>query len=423
MLLKRLTNRYLGSITILASGSIIGQVIGFVGSMFMTRLYSQEEIGVMTTVVSVSGIFAAVINGRFDFGIVNEGDNQRVFPLIALSLSIGFFLSLIVSFGSVIYFANVEDLLIRPILAAGFVFIILWITSVTNTIRSYNNRLGDYKTMTIVIVMRRLAEELSMILFSFFPWKSIGLLISRVIGQLFGMRFQARNILKDIPTILHSKYTDILEAFSHHKRQLYYNAPATLLNSASYYLISLIIGQLYGLKVLGVYSISFAVLGLPLSVISANISKVYFAEASSESQKYGSFSICTNKTLKVLLPLSIIMWLGMYFLLPILVPIVYGEQYVIAGDYIRVLALMFTIRFVVSSLNVGLIVANKQNVEMIIQFLFLAVVAGSSLVCRMTDISIHRYLYCINLFFSIIYLIDLFFVIRYSKHNSLRGNA
>lgn len=52
---------YLRSILLLTSGSMLGQVIGFVGSMIMTRIYTASEIGIMTTVVSFSGIFAPVI--------------------------------------------------------------------------------------------------------------------------------------------------------------------------------------------------------------------------------------------------------------------------------------------------------------------------------------------------------------------------
>lgn len=69
---------YLKSILLLTSGSMLGQIIGFIGSMIMTRLYTTSEIGIMTTIVSISGIFAPVINARFDFALVKEQKEEYI---------------------------------------------------------------------------------------------------------------------------------------------------------------------------------------------------------------------------------------------------------------------------------------------------------------------------------------------------------
>ena len=94
------------ALTLLASGSIIGQIVAFVGSMFMTRLYTQEAIGIMTLVISVTGMFAPVINGRFDYAIVKERNNTKVMPLIKLALVLGIVFSFIVGVGSFFYFTT-----------------------------------------------------------------------------------------------------------------------------------------------------------------------------------------------------------------------------------------------------------------------------------------------------------------------------
>ena len=97
---------YLRSILLLTSGSMLGQVIGFVGSMIMTRIYTASEIGIMTTVVSFSGIFAPVINGRFDFALVKERRDKYIFALVKLSIYIGVVLSLFISWGFRLFLYN-----------------------------------------------------------------------------------------------------------------------------------------------------------------------------------------------------------------------------------------------------------------------------------------------------------------------------
>lgn len=406
---------YLKSILLLTSGSMLGQIIGFIGSMIMTRMYTASEIGIMTTIVSFSGIFAPVINARFDFALVKEQKEKYIYALVKMSIYIGVALSLIISVVSYIYFIGIEGF-ISPFLSILFVFLILVIQAFSNVFKSYNNNIGDFKTMTSVIVMRRLAEEISMAIFGLIGWKAIGLLISRVIGQYFGMKREIKNIKKKIKKIISVQWQDMLEAYTIHKRQLYYSAPAALMNAGSYSLISLVVGKYFGLEILGVYAISFAVLGLPLSVISGNVSKVYFSEASKEYAIKGTFNESTNKTLVFLIIFSIVLFFIMYFIFPMLVPIIYGDKYVMSGFMIRILAPMFAIRFVSSAINTGLVVCNKQNFEFIVQILFMLSVALLAILCNYRLLSISTFLLGISITYSIVYLINLVSICYFSKN-------
>lgn len=406
---------YLKSILLLTSGSMLGQIIGFIGSMIMTRMYTASEIGIMTTIVSFSGIFAPVINARFDFALVKEQKEKYIYALVKMSIYIGVALSLIISVVSYIYFIGIEGF-ISPFLSILFVFLILVIQAFSNVFKSYNNNIGDFKTMTSVIVMRRFAEEVSMAIFGLIGWKAIGLLISRVIGQYFGMKREIKNIKKKIKEIISVQWQDMLEAYTIHKRQLYYSAPAALMNAGSYSLISLVVGKYFGLEILGVYAISFAVLGLPLSVISGNVSKVYFSEASKEYAIKGTFNESTNKTLVFLIIFSIVLFFIMYFIFPMLVPIIYGDKYVMSGFMIRILAPMFAIRFVSSAINTGLVVCNKQNFEFIVQILFMLSVALLAILCNYRLLSISTFLLGISITYSIVYLINLVSICYFSKN-------
>lgn len=405
---------YLKSILLLTSGSMLGQIIGFIGSMIMTRMYTASEIGIMTTIVSISGIFAPVINARFDFALVKEQKERYILALVKMSIYIGIALSLIVSLVSYIYFIGIEGF-ISPFISILFVFLIHVIQAFSNVFKSYNNNIGDFKTMTSVIVMRRFAEEISMAIFGLLGWKAIGLLISRVIGQYFGMKREIKNIKKKYKEIISVRWQDMTEAYNIHKRQLYYSAPAALMNAGSYSLISLVVGKYFGLEILGVYAISFAVLGLPLSVISGNVSKVYFSEASKEYAIKGTFNESTNKTLVFLIIVAIVLFLIMYYIFPMIVPFIYGSKYEMSGFMIRILAPMFAVRFVSSAINTGLVVCNKQSFELIIQIMFMLSVAMLAFLCNYKILTISTFLLGVSISYSIVYLINLLSIYYFSK--------
>lgn len=405
---------YLKSILLLTSGSMLGQIIGFVGSMIMTRMYTASEIGIMTTIVSISGIFAPVINARFDFALVKEQRVIYIWALVKMSIYIGIVLSLIISLISYIYFIGIEGF-ISPFVSIQFVFLILVIQAFSNVFKSYNNNIGDFKTMTTVIVMRRFAEEISMAIFGLLGWKAIGLLISRVIGQYFGMKREIKNIKKKFKEIISVQWKDMVVAYNIHKRQLYYSAPAALMNAGSYSLISLVVGKYFGLEILGVYAISFAVLGLPLSVISGNVSKVYFSEASKEYVIKGTFDESTNKTLAFLIIVAIVLFFIMYYIFPMIVPFIYGSKYEMSGFMIRILAPMFAVRFVSSAINTGLVVCNKQNFELIIQIMFMLSVTMLALLCNYKILTITTFLLGVSVSYSIVYLINLLSIYYFSR--------
>ena len=407
---------YLKSILLLTSGSMLGQIIGFIGSMIMTRMYTASEIGIMTTIVSISGIFAPVINARFDFALVKEQKERYILALVKMSIYIGIALSLIVSLVSYIYFIGIEGF-ISPFISILFVFLILVIQAFSNVSKSYNNNIGDFKTMTSVIVMRRFAEEISMAIFGLLGWKAIGLLISRVIGQYFGMKREIKNIKKKYKEIISVRWQDMTEAYNIHKRQLYYSAPAALMNAGSYSLISLVVGKYFGLEILGVYAISFAVLGLPLSVISGNVSKVYFSEASKEYAIKGTFNESTNKTLVFLIIVAIVLFLIMYYIFPMIDPFINGSKYEKSGFMIRILAPMFAVRFVSSAINTGLVVCNKQSFELIIQIMFMLSVAMLAFLCNYKILTISTFLLGVSISYSIVYLINLLSIYYFSKSN------
>lgn len=357
---------------LLAIGSILAQIIGFVGSILMTHIYSKEVIGIMTIIVAVSNMFAGSINGRFDYAIVKEPKVSNIIPLISLSLLVGFIFSILVSSTSFFYFRTKSEIP-SPFIASIFVFIMLLLTAFTNVFRSYNNRLSDYKTMTWVIAIRKLAEEMSMILFGIFANNYIVLLVSRVIGQFFGMKQQTKHVRRNLHEIFYVKWNQIKSVYDIHCKQLYFSTPAAIMNSASYSLITVFIGELFGMSQVAVYSISMSVLGLPLSVISGNLSKVFFGEASKEYGKTGQFKKSIVKTMKILVPLTFVIFIVMYLLMPQIVPLIYGESYIEAGIIIRILAPMFATRFISTSIITGLVVAGYQQIEVVLQSFFLII--------------------------------------------------
>ena len=74
-------NKYLKSLAVLFSGSLIAQGITILFAPVMTRVFSAENLGIYTYLLSIATMFMPIINLRYDMSIVSVKEDE-VFPLI-----------------------------------------------------------------------------------------------------------------------------------------------------------------------------------------------------------------------------------------------------------------------------------------------------------------------------------------------------
>lgn len=405
------------AIVVLASGSILAQLIVVFAAPFITRLYTPEDIGVYIYILSLSQVFMAVINGRYDMSIVTEEKEEWVFPLIKVSFFICLFASIIISIGYGFYFACFSTKYSQYTYTAVFLFILLLSYGVVNILTSYNNRNKEYKLMSTVYVVRTSCQNIGAILLGLLSSGMLGLLVPYTIGQLLGINRQAKSLKPHLSEVKKVTGKEMVEVLKVHYKQPLFSTPALLANSFSYLSVTIFIEALSNMSVVGFYSISVRILGLPLSVISGNVSKVFFEEASREFGKTGRFNKSFIKTTIFLVALAIPMIVFMMILAPLLCSVAFGDDWEIAGQYIRILAPMFGIRFIVTALSPGLLVAKKQNYELALQLMFVVVSVLCFILAKAQSASIETYLMYVSITNTIVYAMFFIFIAIFSQNN------
>jgi O-antigen/teichoic acid export membrane protein len=409
---KLLKGKFLKSITALTSGSIIAQILTLIASPIMTRLYSTEEIGTYTLVLTVVSMFGSVICGRYDMAIVSEKSEENVFTLIKLSFVICLISSILISFGFSLYYKQYGTG--NDSFTFIFIFIMLLTSGIILILNAFNNRNKEYKLMTTVIVYRAFMKNISMIVFGVLKFSSLGLILSQIFGQVSGLNRQGRALRKHLSKITVIGKGNLISVAKLHYRQPLYSTPAIFANNFSYSSINLFLGHLFGLTALAYYSMSYRILGMPLTVISNNVSRVYFEEASREFDKSNQYKKTFLKTSLFLMLIAIPMVIFMIFLAPLIFEWFFGSGWGESGEYVRLLAPMFGIRFIVSPLTTGMIISGKQNFEFAIQIIFLiSSVLGYTIVI-ISKLTIYQYLIFISISFSLIYIAYYFLLFRFS---------
>lgn len=409
-------NEFFLSISMLASGSIISQIITFIASPIMTRMFTPAEIGGFTLILTANSIFSPILSLRYDLVIVSEVDEKKCFALIKLSMILCLMLSLLITVGYEFYFIITNSMPFNFVWTFFILFLLLFTTGMINILTSFNNRMRQYKLMSKVNITRSVTQNGIMFIMGYLKSGVIGLTLSQLIGLFVGVREQSRFIIKQRDKLINIDKGLTDEVLKKYNRQILWSTPAALLNSYSYSSLNLFIQSLYGSTILGLYSLSFRALGVPLNVISNNVSRVYYERATAEKKLKGCFTDSLLKTCLFILPLSILMLISLMLIGPQLIKLIFGESWDRAGDYIRILSILFSIRLIASCIGgPSLILGNRQDYDLKFQIMLVAVSIGDFVICKTYGFSIEIFLIIYSALSSLINLYSIYICFKISQ--------
>ena len=403
LLRKFVQHRYVKAIVTLVSGSMFAQCVTVVSSLLFARIYTPEELGVYTLILTAESLFGSVICLRYELLSVSEEDEQKVYAIIKLSTIIAIFLSVGVTVVYGGFQFVIKEEYRRYAYALFFIFLMLLGHGFISILDAYNNRCQQYKVMTSAYVLRTIVQNIGAIVLGVMGAGVFGIVLSHTIGLFFGLNKQAKSIKTKRQQFQIIQRNDIKKVMLENYRQPLYSSPAIFANKYSYSSINLFIESLFGASVLGYYSISYKALGLPLGVLSNNISKVFFREASREHEKTGGFAKTMFQISIVLSVIAIPMGILIYYVAPWAVKILLGNEWSKSADFIRILAPMFCIRFVCNAVAQGLQIVKKQSMELIFQLMLVLVSVICFLLSKYLKNDMESYLRMIAIGFSIIY--------------------
>lgn len=414
-ILNRLKNNsFFNSVITLMSGSVIAQAITLIASIFMARIYSPAELGIYTLILTAESLFGSVICLRYDVAVVSEKNDKKVIGIVKLSFLITVILSIIASVGYGYIKLVLKTEYNQYSFAIVFIALMLVFRGVINVLESFNNRNKEYKLMTSVYIVRTFVQNGGAIILGLLGFGVWGIIITHTLGLLCGIKRQAKPLLSRKKEIKEVNATTLMTVAKENYKQPVYSSPAIFANRYSYSSITLFVEALFGVEMLGFYSISYKALGLPLTVLSNNVSKVFFKDASVEFANTGKFKSTFKKTSMVLSILAVPMGIIIYFGAPLAFKIVFGAGWEQSGVIVQILIPMFCVRFVVNTVAYGLQVAGKQNFELIFQLLLVGASIVAYLSAKWLMLTVLQYLRIITVSFSVIYIIYYLCVMKYA---------
>ncbi len=392
----------------LTSWTLLSQLIVFLLSPISTRLFTPSQFGLYTLATSVVSMVVPVISLKFDSLIVTEKEEHSAY----LAMLVSYISIPIISIVTIIiyYIYGVYSYIDISIFEIIIIFLILIVTGISNIGVSYANRLSLFNEIGKYNFIRSLFQNVILIIVGFIGFGVKGMLVSMLLGNFFGFS----RIMKNKPKIKGKTIIveDIKDYFKKNIDLLKYSFPAHFVNSFSYTILNFLIVALYDTEVFGYYSLAFRVLGLPLMVITQNMSRIFFKESSEEWNNLKSYAHSLKKSVMILVSVSIPMLIVLVLFSPTIFSVIFGKSWEMTGVFVQILAPMFAIRLIVSSLMTIFIVIQKQRVELLFQNMFLISSITVFIVSKILNLSIIYFLTGISISYSIIYIIIFIYIFR-----------
>lgn len=409
-------NKFIGDSFLMILSSGIAQVILIITTPIITRLYSPTEFGEFTIFSNIAMILIPIINARYDLLIVNTKDDRSANILSQIS----FLISLLILLILIPIFAISAWLYPNFILDFIFIIIMLFLVSLTNIFTNYLNKERKYKVLSLINVFRAGSMALLQIIFGLLALGSLGLIIGFSLSYIAGITLGYKTFKKHFNIVRDKEETKAL--FLENKNQLVYSTPSILLNSLSFSVVVFFIGILYTNTEVGIYGMAIRVLGIPVTIISLGLSKIFMQQANDYYIEYGNFRNLLLKFSSILVIVSIILYVPLYLFSEELVNILLGHSWVDAITVIKIVIPLFVIRLIVSTVSLSVIVLQKQQLELILQALFLIGTTATFVISKMLNLTFLNFVSINTVVLIVSYMIFFIALYYFAKNKQFKNS-
>lgn len=366
---------FLQNVTILASGTSVAQLIVIVSSPILSRIYSPSDFGVYAVFSSIMALSIIFSTLRYELAIPlpkKEEDSLNVVFLSIILLMGSAFLAaiLIYYFGSNIFTPlGVSSLhaiyFLLPVgIFGGGLFAIL---------NYFAIRSKKFSSISIAKVY----QATSGVAFQLFGFKLgyYGLMGGPVIGQAVSSLSIMKSLFNRDNFKLIS-WHGVKLVFNRYRRFPIYSMPDALANTASVQIPAVMFAYFFSSAAAGFYLLADRVLQLPASIIGSAVGQVFYGEASAIRAKEDLFATVA-KLFTQLANIGVVPMFLLVFLAPELFVYIFGDEWLLAGEFARYMAPWIFLVFVASPFTSLFAILEKQSHGMFFQFivLFFRVVA------------------------------------------------
>lgn len=361
---KYFSNDFSKNVFTLTSGSFLAQLIFLLITPILTHLFSSDVFGVFFIYTSIFGILTILSTLRFEMAILLPDNDVDAANLLAISIISSFTISLMSLFliiflkTQIVAFLRIEEIQNWLYFIPLSVFLIGCFQSLT----FWSNRMKKYSWIAIAKINRSSVSSLSQVLTGITSLQSVGLIPGLILGQITSViDLLIRNVVQYKYIISNISLAGIRTVVKKYKDIPLFSTMIAMVNTLSNQLPFYLLPRYFGASIVGYYGLSNKVIRTPVTLIAESIGQVSYRKASELLNAGKSiYALIKNNYINAI-KISIIPYLLLFLFAPFLFRI-FGNEWVIAGEYTQILTPFLFISFLNSTNSFIITLLNKQKV-------------------------------------------------------------
>ena len=346
-------SEFFHQVSLLATGSLAAQIIVISSSPVITRIFSPDALGVVAFFTSIVGLLAIISIMSYPTAIVLPRSDKQALRLIVLSILLATIFSIIFLLIYIVYGERVLGLFeVSKIKSYVYLIPIAIIGSAFSSVTSqWMIRRNLFLIISKIAVITALTTSaLKIVIGYFYPEPTVLIYISTM-GLFFSTALFLHYSPLKVSSFLTKKIATrcLIKLFltaKIFKDFCIYRTPQNLINIINHSMRIFLLSILFGMTNSGYYSLSFAVMSVPITVISGSVYQVIYPKINSLHKKNINISPFLYKTTLWLaivgvIPLAIIMWFGQEIF-----TFIFGEQWGGAGVYAQWMSIALFFHYV-----------------------------------------------------------------------------
>lgn len=333
---------FLKSFFILASGTLIAQLIQILSYPFLTRFFTPSDFGIKAFFTTVLVLTTSFSTGKYEEAVPIPQSDQEAVNVVSLSIVLCGMIALIVAlffllFGN--HFFGEKEGYNFVIYVFGVPLGIIAI-SIINTLSQWAIRKKDFKIMSKVRMIQASAKASFELIGGWLGCSGIILIYGVLIGMSSGFLTYISYFLKQTKKLK----LQIRKSF---KKETLKNTIYRFINFPKFSIISGLINRMNNhlpilffttfstMDVVGHYSIAVLLVAIPNVIFLESILKIFHSEIAAKLKLDGKQSIdLFFKNVVLVTIVSILLIIGFFFLGKPFLLFAFGDQWNLAGDLI-----------------------------------------------------------------------------------------
>ena len=357
---------FVSNIMKLVSGSMIAQAFGILLFPIISRIYSPGDFGVFQLILSISSIIVIISSFSYHTSIVlpekiEDSANIAVLCifLIIISSSISGLVLIILS-DQIASLLNAPNLSNYLILIPIFVFL----NGLFVVLNYWLSRRIKFGVLARSRVVNSLSSKLAQIGIGTSTPSPIGLISGYLLGYLIANLLMLKHLKSDVQYFKNVSFKRMQILAIRYKRFPQFSLWSILANTISFQLAPFMLAYFFSSTTVGYYSFANQILVLPVSLIGAATSQVFFQKASDVKNKNGDLKKIVTEVHGRLISIGVFPMIAFMIISEDLFSFFLGNNWYTAGIYAKILAPWIFVRFIYSPISSVFDILEKQNVEL-----------------------------------------------------------